>query len=349
MERLVDSIRGLGPAHLGEVNLLLNFITDVPRAHDIIVKAVFGYSGATDQIPQPELDINIALSLGLATESDSGLCITKLGRDVLEEAKGNVDRFTPTQLQLLLPEVLGHPELRQLIVSALEYFEKIPDTLSYRIKNMPVNPADFLGLQILQACQVTRYDIGFTIMDSNKYDLVTEILGPSWAITDEDLWKSLEAAKKRAKASEEYVVQFEKTRLIEEGHPDLAHLVKRVSIANARSPYDVLSYNLDASPKYIEVKSSVSNKIIFYWTESERRFAIVNGQSYSIYFVPRCQDLPNLRAPLIIIPDPVKLLGTVLKEESIAYRLTTTNECFTSEYVAGIHVNSLIPRPAFIR
>ena len=82
---------------------------------------------------------------------------------------------------------------------------------------MPVNPADFLGLQILQACQVTRYDIGFTIMDSNKYDLVTEILGPSWAITDEDLWKSLEAAKKRAKASEEYVVQFEKTRLIEEG------------------------------------------------------------------------------------------------------------------------------------
>ena len=147
-----------------------------------------------------------------------------------------------------------------------------------------------LGLQLLQTCQVTHYDDSKIVAGSRDIDFIREIIGPDWAITEEAFFKIQETSSIRAKAVEEYIVELERARLNEGGHPELALEVSRVSAINARSPYDIRSFNLDASPRYIEVKSSVTTKINFYWTESERRLAATKGQFYWLYYVPRSQD-----------------------------------------------------------
>jgi Domain of unknown function (DUF3883) len=346
LNTLVEIIETLGAARLGEINLLLNVMMKGPRDHQTVAKDIFGISGLTDQMPQPDLYITLALSLGLLVETEGALAVTRLGHRVYEESFGNFDAFAPAQIHLMLPEILGHPELRQIIAGALECFEKVPEAEFYRLREGPASNVNALGLQLLQTCQVTYYDDSKIIARSRDIDFVKEILGPDWAMTEDELWEVQAASRKRGKAAEEYIVELEKARLKEEGKPELAEMVNRVSATNARSAYDISSFNSDASPRFIEVKSSITANLTFYWTESERRLASAKGQSYWLYYVPRSQDLPRLEFGIIIIQDPMQILGTDLNEEPVTYRVTTK----AAEFVkvgsfAGIDVNSLVLVP----
>ena len=80
------------------------------------------------------------------------------------------------------------------------------------------------------------------------------------------------------------VFNFEKQFLIENARKDLASKVKDVSKKNIG--FDILSFNLDGSEKFIEVKSTVSKppKINFFLTKNEYRKAKEN-ESYIIYIV----------------------------------------------------------------
>jgi len=85
---------------------------------------------------------------------------------------------------------------------------------------------------------------------------------------------------------EKIVLRIEEKRLIDEGRADLAEEIKHISEKSDREGYDILSFDQDGSPRYIEVKATTAKNLGrgFYITsnELEKSKALPN---YYIYLV----------------------------------------------------------------
>jgi hypothetical protein len=103
---------------------------------------------------------------------------------------------------------------------------------------------------------------------------------------------------------EAIIIAHEKLKLIEEGADHLTHLVKFMPTHLAVG-YDVQSRDLDDSHKYIEVKTTVSNKKLtqyrFHLTPNEWNSAFTNRDTYYVYRLVITVEKYNL----FIIKDPV--------------------------------------------
>jgi hypothetical protein len=84
---------------------------------------------------------------------------------------------------------------------------------------------------------------------------------------------------------EEYVRDAEKQLLIDNGRSDLAENVDHVSVTNGDGVgYDIKSFSLDGGIKYIEVKTTNSDKNAkFFISENELAFSEQNPEKYYIY------------------------------------------------------------------
>lgn len=105
---------------------------------------------------------------------------------------------------------------------------------------------------------------------------------------------------------EEAVVKYERDFLIAHGRADLANGVHRTSEINGNAErFDVLSYEVDGTPKYIEVKTTkgrATNK--FHISESEVNFSHQYGDRYYLYRVYNLNP-KNMLAEFIIKPGPI--------------------------------------------
>lgn len=86
---------------------------------------------------------------------------------------------------------------------------------------------------------------------------------------------------------EKAVMDFERNKLFVAGKVDLSNLVKRVSLDSDKFGIDILSFDIDGTPKHIEVKSTQSKvgDTNFYITENELRKAkeLPNYYLYIVY------------------------------------------------------------------
>lgn len=103
---------------------------------------------------------------------------------------------------------------------------------------------------------------------------------------------------------EAIIIAHEKTRLIEEGADHLTHLVKFMPTHLAVG-YDVQSRDCDESHRFIEVKTTVSNKKLtqyrFHLTPNEWNSAFTNRDTYFVYRLV----ITTEQRSLFVIQDPV--------------------------------------------
>lgn len=103
---------------------------------------------------------------------------------------------------------------------------------------------------------------------------------------------------------EAIIIAHEKAKLIEEGAEHLTHLVKFMPTHLAVG-YDVQSRDFDDSHKFIEVKTTVSNKKLtqyrFHLTPNEWNSAFTNRENYFVYRLV----ITSEKRSLFIIKDPV--------------------------------------------
>lgn len=100
---------------------------------------------------------------------------------------------------------------------------------------------------------------------------------------------------------EEFVLRFEHWRLALNGHQALADRVERVSATRGDGlGFDVLSFNLDGSERFIEVKTtSFGRETPFFVTDAELDRSKLEGDQYHLYRLfdfrrtPRLFDLPG--------------------------------------------------------
>jgi len=285
-------------------------------------------AGRSDRIPKPQLYIEIAKELGITMELGASIKLTTLGRRLWNEATAPpYDLLNSVQKQTLAPELLGHPDLAGVVESTLHFFNYIDAREKvFRLGSMPLDESQCLFLEIIQALHMASTDGEYIVISNDGIHKLLQVLGQVAAQSEEELWQSVQEANKRARVAEEYVVEYERQRLMSVGCDWLVNSVERISQYDAKANYDVRSYEANGGIRYIEVKSSTNLRVEFFWSKAERDFAANMGALYWIYFIPRSHELPNLQHSLILIQNPHKFIGTKLSEDIATYKMTLADQ-----------------------
>lgn len=330
--RMVKTLQVLDPIRIGELNLLLDALSHRTRHRDLTYRVISGMAARCDHTLLPELYITIGKELGLISETDNVLKLTRLGKLMLaNSAWPPYDRLTETQIEVIAPELLGHPELIQYVISIIRLMKWMPELSSFLYpRSIRVGTEQYLVLKLLQVTKFATLDNDYIGITKENYDRLNSLLGGIVPRSEEDLWNSLAKTQLRARAAEEFVVKYERRRLKAAHRDDLCNFVERVSASNVNAGYDIRSFEVNGDLRYIEVKSSTNSHISFYWSAIERNFALEHCDSYWIYFVPRSQELPRVKNDITLIKDPVSAECEYLDVEPSNYRvwLTTNIEAF---------------------
>ena len=123
---------------------------------------------------------------------------------------------------------------------------------------------------------------------------------------------------KLGKAGELLVIQFEREFLEANGRKDLADAIIHVSeVEGDGAGYDIKSYNLNGTEKYIEVKTTKSDdKTPFFITFTELEFSKAYANSYCLYRVFEYEPANNTGKFYIIEGN----IETLLNLQAIVYR-----------------------------
>ena len=331
--RMIKTLEVLDPVRIGELNLLLDALSHRPRHRDLTYRVIFGMAARCDHTLLPELYITIGKELRLISEKDNVLKLTRLGKLMLTNSTWPpYDRLTDTQIEVIAPELLGHPELIQHVISVIRFMKWMPKlSLFLYPRSIRVSPEQYLALKLLQVTKFATLDNDYIGITKENYNRLNSLLGNIIPRSEEDLWHSLTKTQLRARAAEKFVVKYEQRRLKAAHRDDLCNLVERVSATNVDAGYDIRSFETNGDLRYIEVKSSTSSHVSFYWSSIERNFALAHRDSYWVYFVPRSQELPKLKHEITLIKDPIAVERKYLDIEPSTYRvwLTTNIEDFS--------------------
>jgi hypothetical protein len=132
-------------------------------------------------------------------------------------------------------------------------------------------------------------------------------------ISEEELEEQLREKRAYGGKAEEYVLVFEKQRLIREGMPEESERVRRVGNLDVTLGYDIESFSGkgELPDRFIEVKCTKNPFMRFYWSSREVEVAKKLGEGYFIYFV--WIDENEKPSGVEIIRDPAK---TVLQDNT---------------------------------
>lgn len=315
---LLNALISCHPSRFGGINLLLEILSKGTKSIEVTNRALIQMAARSDDVIKPDPYISIGKELGLIREDNRELELTSLGRQVFSVATlPPYDRLNQLQIDLLAPELLGHPSLTCHFASIISRMIRLSDLTSiYRLGSQKLSKEEVIAIQLLQVMGLCTANSEYLCASNDQFIKLNSFLEGMPLRSEEDLWQSLKERNLRARMAEEYVVKYERSRLHLAGRNDLSKLVKRVSEYNVSAGFDVRSFDSDGSTRYIEVKSATNLYIQFFWTTSEMQFAREHCNEYWVYFVPRAQDLPNFEHGLVMLKDPLKLLdeGIMLME-----------------------------------
>lgn len=100
------------------------------------------------------------------------------------------------------------------------------------------------------------------------------------------------------------------------GRKDLADLVQWISLENCATGYDIRSFDVDGTDRFIEVKGSRGNKFTFELSANELAVARHLGDRYYLYMV---LNTGNKKQEIEIISN----LARAFDEKRLQYELTS--------------------------
>lgn len=196
---------------------------------------------------------------------------------------GNISQFQ-NLCELIRFEIVKDQELLNLHESRL-------DSSCYRDTNYNILTQDFI-YAVTQHFKDTTYSILTTpdIIEEKQVlsnSLVTKIEDISFTPSIVNHIHNNIEKKRIGDLGELWVVEEEKKYLHRNGKNKLAQKVEHVAKSKGDGfGYDILSYELDGTPKYIEVKATKGNKnSTFYVTRNELEKSIIEKNRYFLYRV----------------------------------------------------------------
>jgi len=310
-KELLELIEEIG--HVGELTRLLfvfkrRYTTRLGKIE--LTELANQTAGASYRYPKPEEALNVALAVGLLQKDHEFVVLTETGKLFLRLQGDDKLALTVDQARLVLGLFLDDVRTSKYIGLLFRHFGR---GASGRLE-AKLNPSMWDGstqiiAKLFQQLGVLEDYEGKLCLNSEFEVVFPRDLLALIGLNEEALWARLEAQRIRAKKAEELVVIEEQKRLSKIGRADLAKLVIRVSADDVSTGYDISSFNADGSQRLIEVKSSSGRAIRFEWSAREREVASENGERYWIYFVPIANIIEKRILPILMISDPITLIG----------------------------------------
>jgi hypothetical protein len=122
-------------------------------------------------------------------------------------------------------------------------------------------------------------------------------------VTPEQFEALLRAKERNGALGEFIALEYERKRLARAGLDDLAIMVHWTSKENVAAGFDITSFNVDGSRRFIEVKATVGHDRWFVVTRNEWRTARVKNDQYWIYLVTEVNDDPHI----VPLQNPIRL------------------------------------------
>jgi hypothetical protein len=110
-------------------------------------------------------------------------------------------------------------------------------------------------------------------------------LAPSFRASKRDYLEREAQNRSLGAAGEDFVIRYERWRLVASGHDTLAQSVEHVSRTRGDGlGFDILSFNLDGTERFIEVKTtSFGRDTPFFLSETELARSKIEGEKYRLY------------------------------------------------------------------
>ena len=318
MDTAVDRLK---PERLGEINLLLEALGPSEMNVAALKRRIREMAGRIDHAPLPDEYVELCSEVAIVEMSDTGIRLTSLGERAKQKIDpANLSKLSEEQAFLLEPEIISHPSVEGKVQAAMKRMGTWIDGTRRFSVGQQLNSREEFGLKILQSLRLAKFQVingnDLLTMEQETFVRISQSGIEFGKMTEEELWRDLDDQRERARIAEILVVEYEKQRLIASGENQLSECVDRVSERDAGAGYDVLSFSTEGEEIYIEVKSSTSTRVRFFWSVAERRVAEDKGNAYWIYFVPRAHEITNSIPGLLMINNPVPRVGYSLLESA---------------------------------
>ena len=98
-------------------------------------------------------------------------------------------------------------------------------------------------------------------------------------------------------------MEYERKRLVRAGRDNLARMVRWMSKEDVAAGFDIESFEIDGSQRFIEVKATASAARRFVITRNEWLVAQAKGERYWIYLVTNVNSSPQV----VPLQNPIRL------------------------------------------
>jgi hypothetical protein len=297
--------------HLGEISRLFFVLRRHNRSRmeqQALVTKCKATAGLSTQYPRPKPALALAIGAGLMRTDGKEIAVTPRGRLFVSVGDVSTLRISEAQGKLLLASFLDDPMIEIALKMLLTNFQMVRGRLVARKSSLSTSLPQTLSCRALQQLGAIVTAGDYYVIQPSFEGLLNGIAIQASRFTQAELLRRLERQRVRADLAEEAVLKLEKRRLVSAKRTDLAAKVERLSLDDVSAGYDIRSFEVDETPRLIEVKSSVGARVSFEWSLGERRKAQLESTAYFIYFVPHSYGLPTLISPLVMIQDPLSLV-----------------------------------------
>lgn len=293
--------------HVGELARLLSVFSpriNEPLGKSEIVELVQNTAGLGYRYPRSIPTLAFALYIGLVQQKRGLFTLTSIGKIFTAHYGHSLIDLSPYQGKLVLSLILDDKYLN-LILSFIMRHLREAGNKRLQLRARKFEDDQMVVTKVLQQIGALELHDEFLIISPDFESLLQSSIIHFASLTEDELWNRLNNQRLRGKEVEEFILKEEKKRLIRLGRKDLADFVVRVSTNDVSAGYDIQSYEVDSTPRFIEVKSSVGNKIYFEWSTNEREQAKAKSIKYWIYFLSMSYTLPKNFVPIAVIQNPI--------------------------------------------
>ncbi len=223
--------------------------------------------------------------------------LTDLGYRFLQENPDFHFEFSSSQKELFASKVILNGPWKRISKRLLTNF--IPNYSEVTF-DFPISEVEDFGVELKAALHLlwvldvlSRNETSYRV--NPKYvKHVNTVRSSKKRISQRELEALIERNRESAKKAEEFVVDFEKTRLRTLGRFAEADRVIRISDLEVNAGFDVKSFD-GIGPeviynRFIEVKSSKNSDVNFFWSTNEFETSLFLGENYWIYFVGNFEE-----------------------------------------------------------
>lgn len=236
-------------------------------------------------------DIRWLVQLGLVESGDEWFRLTDVGDYLLQLSETGDVYPSESQIVAFIECLFSNMgPLGKTLSDFFLLFRISPkgETFRARIADIPFESNERSVGGLLAQLSILSTASGWYVVDRAHIEKVQSMRALARGMSREDLEAILRHRREMGEEAEQICLKFERQRLVKLGKAVLAELVEHTSKLDVSAGYDISSYDGTSDvlehDRFIEVKSSASSQLSFYWPRNEIDVARELRAMYWIYF-----------------------------------------------------------------